>query len=251
MHWCLGMYGSASTWAFYVVQKLAAVLVPERPVMTRFLEHVANLEADGATLIVKTHAAPVHAEIAQNAQAIIITMRDPRDSLASMIAHNKVDYDLALELVQATAAMCLRYAHDPRAVALRFEDRFYDNPATIDRLAATFGRPLARADRDRIFAETRREAVEQFIASLDTLPTVAQLPNQLDPEDRHDLVTGWHKHHAGRKGEVGRWRQELAETEVAGIEDKLREWMRYFGYKAHTLAPLPYALRIGQYRADI
>jgi hypothetical protein len=67
MHWCLGMYGSASTWTFYVLQKLAAVLIPERPVVTRFLDHVANLEAEGATLIVKTHVASAHAEIAARA----------------------------------------------------------------------------------------------------------------------------------------------------------------------------------------
>ncbi len=248
MHWCLGMYGSASTWTFYVVQKLAAVLVPERPVVTRFLEHVADVEAEGATLIVKTHVASVHEQIAAHAKAIIITMRDPRDSLASMMVPQKIEYELALKLVEATAAMCLLYAHDPRTIALRFEDRFYDGPATIDRLAATFGRPLARADRDRIFAETRREAVERLIAGIDTLPTAARLPTRQD--DQHDLVTGWHKHHAGRTGEIGRWRRELTESQAAAIEAKLREWMRYFGYKAHTPGPLPYALRVG-HRIDV
>jgi hypothetical protein len=168
-----------------------------------------------------------------------------------MIAHQKIDDDLALKLVEATAAICLQYAHDPRTLALRFEDRFYDNPATIDRLAATFARPLARADRDRIFAETRRDAVEQFIAGIDALPTAARLPTQHDPDDRHDLVTGSHKHHAGRKGEIGSWRRELAESQVTAIEAKLRDWMRYFGYQAHTPAPLPYALRVGPFRVDI
>ena len=237
MHWCLGMYGSASTWTYYVLQKLAAVLIPERPVVTRFLEHVADLEAGGGTLIVKTHVPTVHEQIAERAEAIIITMRDPRDSLASMITHQKIGYDLALKLVEATAAICLHYAHDPRTTALKFENRFYDDPATIDRLAATFGRPLARADRDRIFAETRRDAVEAVIAGIDALPTAARLPVQSDPDDRHDLVTGWHKHHAGRKGEIGRWRHDLTEDQVAAIEAKLRDWMRYFGYQAHTAPP--------------
>jgi len=251
MHWCLGMYGSASTWTFYALQKLAAVLVPERPVVTRFLEHVAAVEAEGATLIVKTHAAPAYKEIAPHAKKIVITMRDPRDSVASMLAHNKVDFELALNLVESTAMLCLLYAHDRRTTPLKFEHRFYDDPATIDRLAATFDRPLARADRDRIFAETRRAAVDQFIAGLEKLPTVTKLPNQLDPEDMHDLVTGWHKHHAGRKGEIGRWQRELTESQVTAIEEKLRDWMRYFGYTLRTPAPEPYALQVGQYRVDI
>jgi len=237
MHWCLGMYGSASTWTFNLVQKLAATLVPGHPVAPHIVaDSLPDLDDSASTLVIKTHATSAAEELAQRATAIIITIRDPRDAIASLMAHNKAPFDLALHLTKATAFMCARLVTHDRALLLWFEDRFYDNPTTIDKLAATFNAELSDVDRNRIFAETRRKVIEDFIADLETLPTVESEFDELTgQQDTHDQITGWHKHHAGRKGEIGRWRRELSSSQVTAIEDCLRGWMESFTYQTSTL----------------
>ncbi len=247
------MYGSASTWTFNVVQKLAAVLVPDRPVVPRFIGgSLAGLDRAAGTLVVKTHATPVADELARRASAIVITIRDPRDAIASLMAHNKAPFDLALRVTEATAVMCRRFAADDRAVLLRFRDKFYDDVTTIERIAATFHRPLSAADRDRIFAETRRSAVEDFIAKLETLPTAkSHIEPRTGQHDTYDELTAWHKHHAGRKGEVRRWQRELSPQQVAVIEGRLRPWMETFGYQLTTPPRPGYVMTVGRYEVSL
>ena len=249
MYWCLGTYGSASTWTFNVVQKLAAVLAPDRPVVPHFVnDSLDELDRSAGTLVVKSHATTAAEELARRARAIIITIRDPRDSLASLMAHNKVPLDIALNVISASAQLCAHYAQHERALLLRFDERFFDDPATIRKLASVFDAPLPDADLQRIFAETRREEIEKYIAGMDQRPTVTTYFNEIiSAEDTLDDVTGWHKHHAGRKGEDGRWRRELSAPEVAAIEQRLRQWMVRFGYPPQTSEPPPYILSVGRF----
>jgi hypothetical protein len=234
------MYGSASTWTFNVVQLLAAAMTPERPVLGRFVsDSLEGLDAPDSFVVVKTHAAPAARALAERARTIIVTIRDPRDAIASLMAHNKAPFPLALQATQASAQMCAAYASDPRAVLLRFEDRFFEREATIDRLAATLPGTLSPQDRARIIAQTRREAIDSFIAGLDTMPGVRSgFDTMTGQNDVFDPATGWHRHHAGRKGETGRWQQELSANQVARIEALLLGVMRRFGYEAAKIANL-------------
>jgi hypothetical protein len=242
------MYGSASTWTYNLVQKLASALVPDQPVTPLFVaDALADLDAAAGTVVVKTHAAPVAAELAQRASAIIITIRDPRDAVASLMAHNKAPFDLALRSTEATAFLCGRFAKDPRAILLRFEDRFYEDPMTIETVAATFQQKLSDEDRQKIFSDTRREVIDAFIANLEALPRAESNFDALTGQhDTYDPVTGWHKHHFGRKAEIGRWQRELSPTQVAAIEQRLGPWMKRFGYRAITPDAPPYVLKIGR-----
>jgi hypothetical protein len=253
MHWCLGMYGSASTWTFYLVQKLAATLVPDRPVVPLFVtDSLADLDESAGTLVVKTHAASAAEELARRASAIIITIRDPRDAIASLMAHNKAPFDLALRVTEATAFMCGRFAAHHRAILLGFEDKFYDDATTVEKIAATFHGKLSADDRDRIFSVTRRKEIEDFIATLERLPTAESDFDELTgQQDTHDRLTGWHKHHAGRKGQVGRWQRELSCSQVAVIEGRLRTWMENFGYQPTMPPPPSYVITVGRYEVDM
>ena len=57
-----------------------------------------------------------------------------------------------------------------------------------------------------------------------------------------DLTTQWHRHHANRTGEIGRWRHELTLPQVAGVEQRLQDWMAACGYRAEVA---PYRLQVG------
>ena len=252
MHWCLGMYGSASTWTFDLVRRVAAAVVPDRPVVSHFInEPLTDLDLSAGTVVVKTHAVPEPDELARSATAIIITIRDPRDAIASLMAHNKASFDLALGVTEATAAMCAKFATHQRAMLLRFEDRFFDDPTMPEKIAATFGKQLSDADRLRIFAETRRASIDAFIANIETRPTATRYFDELTGQPEiYDTVTLWHKHHAGRKGETGRWRNELSSVQAAAIEARLYRWMERFGYRPVTPRPLTYTLTVGRYDAS-
>jgi len=75
----------------------------------------------------------------------------------------------AIERIEGSARACARFMLDTRAMLFRYEDGFINDPATLDRIARTLGRGLADGDRARIFAETRRPAIERHITGLHAL----------------------------------------------------------------------------------
>lgn len=238
--WCLGMYASGSTWVFNVVLKTAAALVPEWPAVGRFITSRAELDfldEPATTSVVKSHDTDsVAAEmLARRADAILVSLRDPRDCVTSLMLYQQHPFPDALDWTEAAARFCSRMTAHPRAVVLRYESGFINAPATLDQIAACFARPLAPADRARIFAETRRQAIEHLIARLETLPTALR---DEASGDVVDLATQWHTHHANRTGEIGRWRHMLSRDQVAETERRLGDWMRALGYQPdHATAP--------------
>jgi hypothetical protein len=237
MHWCLGLRGSGSTWLFNAVRKVALALAPERQILGPYVVRCTDLVSlDDAErlVIVKSHETDeaAAAELSKHAKAIWISIRDPRDCVTSLMQYHGAAFDAALRTVDANARFCTRFASDPHARVLRYESGFADDMATLDLIAIGLGGVLAADDRERIFAETRRTAVEAFIKDLDTLPTAVR-PS---PGNLVDTVTKWHNHHANRTGEIGRWRQILSHGQVAQIERRLGDWMDSVGYPAKLAA---------------
>jgi hypothetical protein len=79
-----------------------------------------------------------------------------------------------------------------------------------------------------IFASGRRAAVEALIAELPHRRTTL-----IDKSsgDLMDSVSHWHTFHAGRTGEIGRWRRLLTEAQAFEVEQRLRDWMDRFSYQ--------------------
>src|SRR5262249_49734470 len=246
--WCLGMYGSASTWAYNVTRQIAAALYPSQPLQGHFVASGAeatHLDQPGRTHIVKTHEISdedVVAELSARADVIIITIRDPRDAVTSLMLYHPHGHDLAkpseaqraferfLSRVEKSARFCARFAGEQRSLLLRYEAGFPDDVTTLDRIAACLQRPLAATDRMRIFASHRRAAVEALIAELPERRTTMK---DISSDDLMDPVTQWHTHHAGRTGEIGRWQHMLTEAQVSEVERRLGDWMDRFFYQRH------------------
>jgi hypothetical protein len=231
------MRSSGSTWIFNVVRKLAELLHPDWPIVGPYVVRgveLPPLDTPCRTIIVKTHQTDdlAMAKLAEHANAICVSIRDPRDCVASLVRYHAMDFAAALAQVGQDARYCLRIATHPRASLFRYEARFPDVPATVERIASTFGVVLPPAERDRIFAETRRPVIEAFIQQLDQLPRALRPA----PDDLVDPVTKWHRHHANRSGEIGRWNRELTTWQVAQIVGDLGDWMDSFGYST-ALAP--------------
>ena len=122
------------------MQQIAASLSPASPPRSLCLDFDDPLPADGpaaATLIVKTHGTQVARDLGRQAQGIVITIRDPRDAVISLMTSNKLPFDIVLRMTEVSAMTCAPFARHPRAVLLRFEDRFFEDPATVDRVATS------------------------------------------------------------------------------------------------------------------
>jgi hypothetical protein len=251
MFWCLGMFSSASTWAFNVVREIAVALSPGNPPRAQFLDFDAPLPAfdeQRSALIVKTHGSNVARELGRRAEGIVVTLRDPRDAVVSLMQSNKLPFEIALRMTEVSAWTCVPFMKHPRSVLFRFEDRFFEDPATVSRIATLFPGTLPRGESARIFAVLGRDAVDAFIAEMDAKPTTQSAFNAVTGQ--HDVVnvaTGWHKHHAGRTGEVGRWHRDLSDFQVRAIEHRMRPWMERVGYDSVTSRGASYRLSIGRY----
>jgi hypothetical protein len=230
--WCLGMYASASTWLFNVVLKIARALYPDRSVVGGFAYTLASLEVmrgPARLAIIKSHEIEPAAadELDGLAATIFVSIRDPRDVVASLMTFQGNGFDKALQLAETSARLCCRFARDPRAALLRYENGFVDDPRTLALLAARLGGTLAPQEQARIFGETRRAAIERYIAGINKMPTTLwsrQTGDYLDP------ATHWHRHHANRTGEIGRWRRVLSPGQTAIIEANLADWTAEFDY---------------------
>jgi hypothetical protein len=221
--WCVGVYASASTWTFNLVREMALATRPPGGVTPHFCAgayDIRRLDTPGLH-IVKTHE--VHdpataAALGARATRLLITVRDPRDAVASMVAYQKHSFADALAHVQAALTLCVRLAPDPRALIYYYESGVHEQPATAASIAAHLGLSLPAAARDRIFDGLTRGRVEAYIATLPGRPGILQ---ERASGDLLDPATHWHSHHAGRTGESGRWRQVLKPDQATQITRQL------------------------------
>ena len=228
--WCQGMFASGSTWLYNVALAVGAALDPPCPVQGRFVFRPVDalgLNAPGIRHVVKAHQARYGIDaIAPTADAILVTVRDPRDAVVSLMRYHGFSFARALLNVRNAAEACLLLGGLPQAVTLHYEAGFIDDPRTIDGIARHMGGSIAPERRDRIFHDTRRPAIEALIARLDERPTAI-----VDQDgDVYDRASHWHRHHAGRDGVSGRWRRLLYPAQIHGIETSLGDWMALFGY---------------------
>ncbi len=238
MQWCLGMYASASTWLFNVVREVTGAVSGATVVTGRFADSAAaipTLDPGAPGLVIKTHDtdAALDAWLAQHATHLWISIRDPRDCVASLMLYMEYPFDEALEVVGRSARHCRMRMADPRAVLFRYEDGFTDEPATMDRIAAALGGSLTESDRRRLFEATRRPRVEAEIARRVAAPGAMLI----GPDHWMDPATQWHNHHINRTGEIGRWRHQLDHEQVQAIEAELADWMDDSGYVRETAQP--------------
>lgn len=236
MHWCLGMYASGSTWVFNVAVRIGAALTPGMPPVGRYIASFKELDTDPSVInhsVIKTHDIDDASaeQVGRLASSLLISIRDPRDCVTSLMLYQGYPLAQAVGATDASARLCARFATDPRTLLLRYEDRFIGEPTTLDRIAATFGGGLSDADRTRILSEHSRSAVEARIAALASLPAAI---HDARTGDIVDPATQWHRHHANRSGEVGRWRHLLTLADAVIVEQRLGNWMHQFGYTAEV-----------------
>lgn len=234
IHWCLGMYASASTWLFNIARAIAETANLQGGYASGFVQSMSDIERMSGldsvrVAVVKSHETYEGADdwLAPRASSILVTIRDPRDAVASIMRNQKYDFETAIEAATRSANTCARQMSDPRALVLRFEDNFTTGTNTIHRVASAMGYDIAQDAADRIHNSHTRAAVEAKIFELGRSSRILRQvggPDYLDPE------THWHLHHANRDGRIGVWRSAFGNSEVAQIQSRLGPLMEQLNY---------------------
>lgn len=229
----IGLYGSASTWAFNVVRELMLARYGAARVHSLYSDEVAKVMEDrqvlGRYLVWKMHFGdPQWDVLAQLADpSVLLTVRDPRDATLSLV--NRFGTELPAA-ANAVARCCNRVLQGAIAgfPVLRYENGFFRDPATVRRIATYIGIEADDATVGTIFDRYATESVRTFAGNLEDLP-----PEQLKGDfatDRYDDVTQIHRGHIG-DGSSGKWRRQLDEAEQRSLTAYFATFLRRFRYE--------------------
>jgi hypothetical protein len=136
----MGLHASASTWVFNVVRELLIAAVGEDAVGGLYADRrdqVPDAAARvGRHLVIKPHpgSAELDAWLAQHGARVLISVHDPRDAAVSMAQRFAAPLAHAVRWLVDDCNRLLRLPPCGSSL-LRYEDRFFEDPASIEGLA--------------------------------------------------------------------------------------------------------------------
>ena len=215
----IGLHGSASTWVFNVVRELMIASFGQNQISAVYTEELGELPSlsqAGQHVLVKSHsgAADLDAWLQAVEFEIVLSVRDPRDAAISMSQRFNAPLERAAGWLgrDCRRMMVLGDRHP----LLRYEDRFFQDRATVEQLAASLGLEISPAVIETIFATYTTAAMRSRATEL------------ADRGSAFDPVTQIHPGHIGDT-RIGKWR-DLPEP----IRIKLTQWfdpfLKRFGY---------------------
>lgn len=224
-----GLHGSASTWVFNVVRELMAEAAVVHPCHATGPEDLRGLSG---AVVAKTHGWPGLAGFAREQGAgLIVSVRDPRDAVLSLAQRFGETLDRAVAGVARDCRAALECAEAGFPV-LRYEDRFFERPATVAALAGCLGLAVSGAAAARIFQSYTTEATRALAAGVTALP-----PERLagGGSMRFDRITQITSTHIG-DGRSGKWREAFTSDQQARLTLLFQPFLARFGYARLRIA---------------
>jgi hypothetical protein len=214
-----GTHRSGSTWIFNAIRLLA---------MHARLPLAASLYSDGGSeilrnipsgtqnVVVKVHRTDhILMTLASLVETkIIISMRDPRDSVVSLFERFSISTREAVAWLSASFASLASLPTTADRLVLQYEDRFTENEATISAIAKFVGLNVSDDETGPIFDALRGDKVRQYIESWLNRSLPAKRPRDFDP------ATQWHPGHVG-DGRIGKWEEGLPLEVSQAVSDCL------------------------------
>jgi hypothetical protein len=235
---CLGMYSSASTWIFNVIVNILRSYARGKNIIQFYADDPEVFPKDAANAdyaVVKSHmpSAALLALAHFTNAPIVTSIREPRDAVASLMMRFSYSFADAAHVVAASAIILAKRDPSRGHLVLRYEDRFYDEAATVQRIASCLGSRISLAAATRIFAMLTRVEVRRKIAELadrgvfgaDYTVIRSDLATRFDPE------THWHPRHVG-EAKVGQYQLALSKPQQVHVALATRSFCRAFGYSA-------------------
>jgi hypothetical protein len=225
----LGLHGSASTFVFNATREL---LVATHGAAAVHPCHASRAEEfplrEARHVIAKSHAWPGLAAFARAHQVdTVISVRDPRDAMLSLMQRFGMNFISALHGIARdcnTAMACT----DSGFPVLRYEDRFFEHPATVALLARKLQLDAPPETLARIFAAYTTAAVRAYAAGVAALPP-AQRSGSGD--FWYENVTQITSKHIG-DGRQGKWRNLLDASQQAQATQVFAPFLLKYGYPA-------------------
>lgn len=225
-----GMFSSASTWAFNAAVGLL------RPNLRCGVGFVADLKPQdvlpsvpaGTVQVIKTHGWGKPGDFLDQHPGIrcIVTIRDPRDAVASLIQRFGYSFETAVDYAAWGADGIVAVAQRQNALLLRFETGFMDQLATLNAIADHLAISPSIETITRVFAELQPDAVSAAIAQA---AREGRFPQGLPPGETADPVTQWHPRHIGDR-EIGKYARILTTEQQGTAVARMAKYMAHFGY---------------------
>jgi hypothetical protein len=224
---CMGIPRSGSTWAFNMVCGILREAAPSLRVASCFADDwdAISWRSTRDVLVLKIHdpqgASLPFYEFLQ--PPVIVSVRDPRDCIASMVGWRGRTPELEQHFRQSCAA-AIRLAKIPGACVIKYEDGAIKNIATVRRIAERLGLSLWEGQATALMDELSAESVQRKITASGEQNT-----------ELYDPVTLFHPGHVGNGLSKSR---ALPEDEIASINRWARDYCEAFGYDLPGAKPI-------------
>lgn len=228
---CAGLYGSGSTWAFNAVMQVLRQR-PRAMVTSCYADTVGNLAADMnaseqfTASVIKTHLPDLSlVELAsRETTSVILSVRDPRDAVVSMMSRFKRSFLESLHQVEQSANRLLYVREHSDALVLKYEDVLLDEESV--RLIASFlNTHVPRNLQQRIAHDLSAPVVARHVLTL----VERGILKGIEPGQEWEAGTHWHPFHVG-DGRVGKYSDMLTNPEIDTVLYRTAPFCRAFGY---------------------
>ena len=227
-----GMFSSASTWAFNAAVDLLRLTTPCHVAFAANLDGETRLPIPpaGTVLVLKTHGWGDPAAFLDRHPDThcLVTIRDPRDAVVSLMQRFDYGFDHALAYAAQGAAGIVGAARQPGSLLLRYEGGFMDQATTIDLIAGHLSLRPSAAEMEVLFRRLRPDAVQAAIAEAERQN---RFPKGLPAGETADPSTQWHPGHVGDRL-IGKYAKLLDRTRQAAVVARMAPYMAHFGYGA-------------------
>lgn len=178
-------------------------------------------------LVIKTHVPSASLQFLASFShaSVFLTVREPRDSVASVVQRFGHSFDNALKEIAQGSARMVEFANIYRPKVFRYEDRFYEDPETVSRIAEILKVHVSKTLLRKIFDLHTSEAVEHRVKVLQRRGVFGRVahPDQFDPK------THWHPGHVGDR-EIGKYPKVLTLKQQRMVLASMREFCQAFDY---------------------
>jgi hypothetical protein len=243
---CAGAKSSASTWLYNVVAEIlrrrgeaeAWSYVRSDDRATHAPRYVKQFYADSPesfprfdghldTLVIQTQQPSISlsAFAARAEFQVVMTIREPRDAVASLMKRFGFSFSSALEAVTGGDTQIVDLFRSSAPLVLRFEDRFYDREMTIATIAEFLGVDLADHLIREIFSVLTRKQVARKIDEMRREGVFGVL--------RHDPQTRWQIGHVGEIA-IGQHAEILSREQQLLVLSATAGYCAEFGYPVES-----------------
>ena len=198
--------------------------------MTHFTDRVdvtlLNAIDHGDRFVLKTHcpSSRILTLCQLHALPVVMTIRDPRDAVVSLMQRFGQDFPTALGRVQQSAAIMVDVYGKLGPLLLKYEGAFIGKSGI-----AAIARHLCLTPTVHAVTQLAEGlSSENICLHLESLLASGQLRGE-KPDEEWEAATQWHPHHIGDR-RIGKYRDVLAPAQIANMNDRMSTFLALFGY---------------------